>query len=381
LVWKESESNNVWIIDDFNKSKLGYSDNAIESFTFDNNKTYRALSEYVIRSFFDNIPKTAKGQEMIDRRLFYANFLESYDLVDSADNPIEIDYTIDVDSTDNTSGTAPTLIPKKTAKSNRDYEISIAYLDEDARMTTLLNSKTNTFYIEAAKSIAENKLKVILAHKPPKWAKYFRFFIKQNKKGYDQILPVVFYRDGVYAWLKLEGNDADKLTFGDFVIVKSDTSGPLTTVEKTKVLEIKEQDENFLESVAPDPYEVLQKKGTYFKIKTSNFSLNPGAIQIYDSVGGGFRTRTTGNDIGNNITYVEEPIYYNFGGLDDITITGTYSNADDIRYEIEIFTQGTPDTFRWREYNVVTDTVGSWNDNGGLGIDITGAAQTLSNGS
>ena len=384
LVWKESGSKNAWIIDDFDKAKLGYADNAIESFAFDNSKTKQALPQEVLKHYYDNVPRWSKSQFIINRRLFYGNNLENYNLLDENNAPIEIDYELELVSTDNTelSGgeTVPTFVPKNTAKSNRDYEVGMVYIDEDGRMTTVLNSKLNTLYIEASKSIAENKIKVVLAHKPPYWAKYFRFFIRQNKKGYDQLLPVVFYRDGVYAWLKIEGNDADKLKIGEFLIVKSDTSGPLSTLVKTRILEIVEQDENFLESEVPDPYEVRQRKGTYVKVKTSNFSLNPNAVQIYDSTGGGFRSSATSNNIGNNQTYVEDPIYYNFNGLNDVNITGTYSNADDIRYEIEVFTQGTPDTFRWREFNVVTDTVGVWNDNGGLGINITGSAQALSNG-
>ena len=57
-------------------------------------------------------------------------------------------------------------------------------------------------------------------------------------------------------------------------------------------------------------------------------------------------------------------------GLDDCTISGTYTGTTQIVYKVEIDATGTPDTYEWFKDGVSQDT----------GVAITGAAQTLDNG-
>ena len=62
-------------------------------------------------------------------------------------------------------------------------------------------------------------------------------------------------------------------------------------------------------------------------------------------------------------------------GLDDLSVDRTNFDQDAQEYEVEIDTEGTPDTFKWRQ----RDFTGSW---GGYttGVSITGSPQTLANG-
>lgn len=379
LIWKESESNEAWIIDDFNKEKLGYGDNQLKTFVFDNSKTKRALPKEVLRSFFDDVPLTGLAQTIIGGRLIYSNYLSYYYIIDLNDNPIEIDYAIELVTKDNVvisdGELVPSLNPKRTVKSNRDYEIGLVYGDDDGRITTILNSKTSTIYVPNSASVTENKLKVFLKSKAPKWASYFKFFIKQNMKGYDQLLPTIFYEDGLFRWIKLEQADKDKIEEGDYLIVKGDTNKIINGVVKTKVLEITEQERNFLED--DDETQLLQVPGLYYKVKPDGYTIRKGDLQTYSFVSYGFRTRNVTNNIQNNISYIETPVYYGeFGiGLDDLTVLGSYSGSEDIRYEIEIVNVGGTDTFSWKD-----GESGTLNDNGGAGIDITGGNQVLENG-
>lgn len=364
LVFKESNSNSEFIIDDFNKEKLGYADNAIETFLFDNSKTYRALPDTVLRSYFDNVPREAKAQTIIEGRLIIANYKEQYDLKDIEGNDINIDYRLILESLDNTievledeldedgnpTGSQilvprPSLEPKRTIKSNRDVQIGIVYLDDHGRSTTVLVSKTNTLYIPTSASDTENKIKVELSetHKPPYWAKYYRFFISENEKDYDQTLPTIFFQEGVYRYIKIEQSDIDKFKEGDYVIIKADGNGVLNTLEKVKILEFERKEKDFISEDNGG-----QPSGWYMKISTIDTNLsfdNTNYIFIenkhYDE-SSDVRIITS-----NETNYFE--VNYNGNDTSPLSASVTYSGANDLRYYIEMTdVLSSPNTFRWR---------------------------------
>jgi len=159
--------------------------------------------------------------------------------------------------------------------SNRDYETCLFYMDEQGRKTTSLVCDNNTVYIPADKSDLINRLSVTVNNDPPSWAKYYKFGIKQVKKQYETIYGNVVYEDGVFRWIKLEGENKNKVQEGDQLIVKTDMSGPLDQLVKVKVLEIKEQAANFITGNLNDlGDDISEPAGLYFKIKQGTFDAN-----------------------------------------------------------------------------------------------------------
>lgn len=364
LLFKDSNSNVYSIIESFDKDLEQWVDNDTVSYLFLNNKEYKLLSSDELFRNYDNVPILAKSQELINNRIVYGNYLENYDIVDSNGEAIKIDFDVALQSTAIT-GTSPV----KSLKSNRTYELGLVYLDAQGRMTTPLTSLNNTVDIPNINADDQNKIQVTINNLPPAFATNYKFFIKQNLQEYDTLTPTIFYQDGVFVWIKIEGDDVDKISKGDFLFVKSDTTGLLPTVVETEVLDIKDQPENFLE---PDTEtDIKQNAGTYFKVKASNFSLNQNSASFYSYETKGFKSRNTSNNIGSPQNYIEDPVYYGFDGTDDLSVSGTYSGTEDIRYIVEIDATGTPDTFRWSDDDGATYT---------SGVAITGAAQALSNG-
>lgn len=380
LIYKESESNTEWIIDDFNKELLGYGHNEAQTFAFDNSKTKRGLSDTIIRSSFDNVPRTSRGQSIIDGRLLYAHYKENYNLLDGLNAKIKIDFsllevnlpnTIEVDGED-----VPSLVPLRTCKSNRDYEAVLVYEDEFGRITTSLESKENTIFIENSKSVTANSIDVILKNKPPAWAKRYRFYIKQAKKTYDQILPTLFYEDGVYRWIKLEGADKDKIKEGDYLIVKVDSKGIKSTLIKTKVLEVKSQEKNFLQSEDVTD-KIVERSGLYFKVKPDGYNIDIDdfvnyLLETYDN-----SSNSYDNPIRDLAPYISQPHFYG-DTLHDLTSSGAFTGAFNSkkRYLIQIKTSAAIDEFRWSD-----DDGATWFGGGaGTLIPITGLPQSLNDG-
>jgi len=196
--------------------------------------------------------------------------------------------------------------------SNRDYEVGLIYMDEQGRKTTVLNSASNTIYVPADNSDLTNKLQVTINNTPPTWAKYYKFAIKQVKRDYDIIYGNKVYTDGIYRWIKLEGESKNKVNEGDLLTVKTDYSGALEEVRKAKVLEVVTQSENFLSgNVLSNGDELLEEAGLYFKIKQGDFNINVTQDDFRSYIGFGKRRYATRSFV------TTEPF---FGFYDDMSV-------------------------------------------------------------
>jgi len=373
VIAKKSGESTYYIVEKIDKADQGLSDNATKTFDFKENKIYRALSVEQTTRVYDNVPTSAYSVETIGNRLVFGNYTEGYDMVNGSDKIVP-DLDLTLSSTSGVSGTAHTSV-----KSNVDYQIGISYLDGKGRMTTPFTSDDATVHVPYTNSNKKNKLGVFINNKAPEWATSYRLFIKQSKGQYDVLSPVRFYLDGVYAWIKIEGDDINKVKTGDFLIVKSDTSGIRRSEVKIKVLEASSKSRNFLE----DSSEVstIQEAGNYIKISTENIALNISAVDSYKYDGYGFRSDATYNNYVSNQTYIEPKVFYGTG-TDNLSFSGTYTGTTDKRFEIEImgidpFTL--VDRIKFRELDCKENTYSAWNDNFGTGYSA-GSSTSIGDG-
>jgi hypothetical protein len=360
---------NVYIVDNYNKSDTPISDNSKYKITFSANKIYTPLESSEVTRLFDNVPLTAKAQEIIGNRLVYGNYVQFRDIVNSSGIKIIPNYTLSIENE------AITTAPKKTFRSDRDYEIGIVYLDEYGRMTTALTSKTNTLYIPAANSDTANSIKVTLNNEPPFWATNYRFVIKQAQGDYYNIFPMLLVEDGVFRYFLINESDRDKITIGGYLIFKTSNGDATYSTKQFKVLELE-----YKQATSP-----FTTDGLYFKIKA-----DPGDSFIgtappinYLDVGSGRGPKTllgsgaeTTNAVTERIFAVDGPVYYSVSGDNTIENQGpsisvfSGSSDDDVRITIEIVSTT---EFRWTK--VVNATAG-WSS-----PDFISSNYTLTTGS
>lgn len=98
LLFKEADSNTIKVIEKLDKADLGIPDNSTESYTFNNSKIFTVLSDSEILRLYDNVPRKAKAQTIMQNRLVYGNYVDGYDLVDSDGNKTKLDYIVDLES-------------------------------------------------------------------------------------------------------------------------------------------------------------------------------------------------------------------------------------------------------------------------------------------
>jgi hypothetical protein len=264
---------NVYIIENYNKADIPISDNSKYTITFNANKIYAPIESSEVTRLFDNVPLSAKAQEIIGNRLVYGNYVQFRDIINANGIKIIPNYTLSLES--------ETIVDsvKKTFRSDRDYEIGIAYLDEYGRMTTALTSKTNTLYIPPNNSDTANSIKVTLNNEPPFWATNYRFVIKQAQGDYYNIFPRTFVVDGVFRYFLINESDRDKIPLGGYIIFKTANGVATHSNKQFKVLELEYKQTG-------SPFTV---EGLYFKIKAdpSDLFLNVPTQQSISAFGQG----------------------------------------------------------------------------------------------
>lgn len=300
LLFRDTLDNTVFIIERFNKVNQGWGDNQSKAITFTNNKIFSVLPPDEVTRLFDNVPLKAKAQDIIGSRLIYGNYTQFFNV----NKQIELELNYDQPSS--------SVFPKPTFKSNRDYEVGIAYLDDYGRMTTVftnqkLNSSDGTTHIPISSSKNANDLVVKINNRPPSFSSKYRLFIKQNRGLYYNIFPLYYYIDGVYRWFRISQSDVDKVKEGDYIVAKANNDVAIETLEKYKVIEVGVQNKDFLGND--------ELGGLYFKIKNDNAILFDGSdIEEFnfETVGFAYSVEMPGSysNAGVLVGNIDEPVYY-----------------------------------------------------------------------
>lgn len=352
LLMHDVRNNNVSVIESFNKEKLSIIDNIDYTFKFNNNKTYTVLEASQLNRLFDNVPLKAKAQDFVGNRLAYGNYTQFYNIKDCNGVDLKIDLGLSYSSEATANGT-----PIQTWRSDRDYEVGIEYLDSYGRHTTVLTSENNTTYIPATQSDKGNSLLVTVKNQAPCWATNYRLVVKQSKKAYYNVFPILFYADGAYRYFLINESDRDKVIVGKYLIFKSTASGVTYSNKKYKVLELELKNAGFVSGAGA---------GLYFKIKVDDSSeLSASDVFQYSSTGiGGGRVIT---NIGGNrypvhplynqqFQHIENPIHYGNGPDGIVSVVGnnfTVGSTVDYRVVIKI---ASPTTFDVLYYSIGSTT-------------------------
>ena len=170
------------------------------------------------------------------------------------------------------SATWQDISETESLHSDRDYSLGIVYMDEFNRSSTAILAPNSTVHVSCGLSDTKNTItaNIPVDMKPPFWAKRYKFVLKPSAGSYETIYCNQFFNDpaSVASYFLLEGENAQKVSEGTRLSVKSDTSGPLLRCATTVVLEKKAQAEDFIEL----PNVLTIPAGVYVKMNTNDFN-------------------------------------------------------------------------------------------------------------
>jgi hypothetical protein len=206
---------------------------------------------------------------------------------------------------------------------------------------------------------------------PPFWADRYKFVVKQNRTEYETIFSTLSYEDptdGKY-WIRLSGEQSNKLSSGQELIVKRDSNGAVISYVTTSILDVVSQPEDFLTSGS-------QLSGLYANVDADGWSIFSGQSSIL----------TGGQQSSQNVPNIQVPddLYY---PLFDSTVTPnanwTISAGDVVSISISLNREGNSSLCADEQcvYNETFTATTNYNDFRGFwigeGVDLSNSICSL----
>ena len=213
---------------------------------------YAALPANQLLRPWDNVPKKALAQEITGNRIVYGNYVQNYEINNN------VTVVVSADNRDNFNDNFETKgLP--SIKSQRNYQLGVAYCDKYGRETPVFTSNDGALNIpwqdnsgnkNASKSL---QLAVSTPTNFPEWVDSLKFFVKENSNPYYNLLmerawvtKKTYELDNSegHMWLCFPSSDRNKITEDDYITFKKKI-GPgeqqVSTENKYKVIDIKNE--------------------------------------------------------------------------------------------------------------------------------------------
>jgi len=166
---------------------------------------------------WDNVPKSAKAQEITANRLLYGNYKEGYKVSNKIQLDVKSNQYNDQDP-----------YPYTSIKTLRTYQLGVVFSDEYGRETPVLIPKQNsTLSLGKKYSTYQNVISTRLEYSvdaiPPSWAKYLKYYIKETSNEYYNLTQDRWYNaeDG-NVWLSFPSAERNKVDEETFLILKNE---------------------------------------------------------------------------------------------------------------------------------------------------------------
>jgi hypothetical protein len=207
-----------------------------------------ALPNDQLNRHFDNVPLKAKAQEVTANRLMYGNYTHKFD----QNNDLRI-----------TLGTTTIAEPLNgpSIKSNRTYDVGVAFIDKFGRVGNIITQKTKDITTEGSSiktdfSLTFRTLLTATIDKEkfaaPDWAKYYRYYVKDVSGEHFNLSGFNIYNDGNESdnnsdnvYIQFPSSDRNKITEESILIPKrhnfDGVDSIFTTESRHPVLDIENE--------------------------------------------------------------------------------------------------------------------------------------------
>ena len=214
ILFKEGRNQNIYVLKTI--KKLDFTNEYIMT----KEQIHSVIPNDQLLRAWDNVPKRAKAQEVTANRVIYGNYTQNYDVYTEPD--ISVSTVARQDDLN------------RTIKSNRTYQIGVAYIDEYNRHTPVLSNDTGAFEITKDNSVLKNQFSLTLNNKPPAWANHFKYYIKDTSGEYYNLSADRYYKDteNGFTYVSFPSSDRNKVTNDHYLILKKNHGDNNPVLEK-----------------------------------------------------------------------------------------------------------------------------------------------------
>ena len=355
LLYKKSNSLNVYIVE-----KLKYKDlknltvptgffnqtQAANNWTanfyeIQSDTIYSTISSNQLLRPYDNVPLTAKAQEITGNRIVYGNYTQNYDL--------DVKPLVDVSLVERPTSLTSS-VGEKSLKSSRNYQLGIVYLDKYGRQTPVFSSSRSSLKIPKEKAKKSNALEFSVITQPaPSWASHYKMYIKETSSEYYNLAMDRVYKakDG-NIWMSFPSSERNKIDEETFLILKKqiDSDAQVNENLKYKVIAI--------ENEAP-----IEVKTNNVFVSSSDGTgdielLFSGIVPQIDLLSFEIHEPTFKADGGPSIDNIEETLSIVFKDISNDIVSEYYEIAN-IRFDSPFYTITLNDKIKERDNWIYTD--------------------------
>ena len=211
ILYTESISSTVYVLKTIEIPEAQRGDGFGINVKIDKRSFGTALPNDQLNRQFDNVPLQAKAQEITANRLMYGNYVHKYNQSD--DLAIEVNVQ-NLSARDN----GPAV------KTNRTYDVGVAYIDKYGRVGGLLSQKGVEVEGEGSAFktdftyLFRPQLTAKIKSDAPSWAKYYRYYVKDVSGEHFNLSAFNVYNDGIglnksdNVYLQFNSTDRNKIT-------------------------------------------------------------------------------------------------------------------------------------------------------------------------
>jgi hypothetical protein len=230
LLYKESNSSSIYVVDTFKKDDDIWNAN---EFNIESEIISSLLPANQILRPYDNVPLTAKAQEITGNRIVYANYEQNFDLKNNLNQIVSptltqtIAHYTDWDLDENGDHTLSELgesVPKQpyqSLKTQRTYQIGVVFADKYGRQTPVFTSESAAVTLGKEEADQYNKITVQTDGNKPEGFESFKYYIKENSQQYYNLAMDRWYdaEDG-NVWISFPSSERNKVDDETFLELK-----------------------------------------------------------------------------------------------------------------------------------------------------------------
>ena len=231
ILYTESISSTVYVLKTIEIPEARRGDGFGINVKIDKRSFGTALPNDQLNRQFDNVPLKAKAQEITANRLMYGNYVHKYDQSDNL--AIEVN-TQTLSARDN----GPSV------KTDRTYDVGVAYIDKYGRVGNLLSQKgvetegEGSAFKTDFTYLFRPQLTAKIKSEAPDWAKYYRYYVKDVSGEHFNLSAFNIYNDGTSAdndsdnvYVQFNSSDRNKIDEETVLIPKRHNFGGANSVE------------------------------------------------------------------------------------------------------------------------------------------------------
>ena len=261
ILYKATNNQNVYIVDSFKPTDSEWNNNSGNgSFNIKNEIITSVVQSNQLLRPYDNLPRKALAQEVTANRLIYANYTQNFNLLTSQGESQQVDISIAVDSKDISTELSNQNVPlgvsidgesvAQSVKSQRSYQIGVAYIDKYGRTTPVFTGKNASITIPKAQAAQSSTLTATLLNtQAPYYSQSeqfpnFKYYVKETSQEYYNLALDRYYdaEDG-NLWLSFPSAERNKIDENSFINLKKehDSSKPVLEKARYKVIAIENE--------------------------------------------------------------------------------------------------------------------------------------------